>query len=57
MAEVEEDHALFLVHGFLDLDLEESRGKVQASSFHAKNTEFNVEEPQAHAFLDTNSDG
>jgi len=43
------------VHRFLDLDPEESRGKVQASSY-AKNFELNVEELRACIFLNTDSD-
>jgi hypothetical protein len=56
MAQVEEEEpGLFLAHGFLELETEESKGKVQASTFWTAPTVviLHIDEPQAQAFLGT----
>ena len=55
MAEAEDDHALFLAHGFLEMDAEAYNGKVPSSSFYAKNADLDLHEPKASAFLDIGS--
>jgi len=55
VAEAEDDHALFLAHGFLEMDAEAYSGKVPASSFYAKNADLDLHEPKASAFLDIGS--
>ena len=49
--------ALFLVHGFLELDAEGSSDKAQASTFYTESTiDLDIEEPRACVFLSTGSD-
>lgn len=48
--------ALFLAHGFLELEVEGSSGKVQALTFCTKSTNnVDIDELQARAFLSTGS--
>ena len=49
MAEVDEDHTLFLPCGFSELDADSGEG--QASTFFAKSTTLAINEPKANAFL------
>ena len=53
VAQVDEDAAAFLAHGFLELDAQGSCSKAQASIFCAKNGCLELEEPRARAYLDT----
>ena len=55
MAEVDEDHALFLACGFPELDAD--GGKGQASTFFAKSTNLAIDEPKANAFLHSETGG
>jgi hypothetical protein len=54
--EAEEEAALFVAHGFLEPDVEDTSGKAHASSFGTKfATNLDMKELRACAFLNTSS--
>jgi hypothetical protein len=56
VVEAEEEAALFLAHGFLELDAEGKSGKAQALTFCTESAfDLDIEEPRARVFRNTGS--